>query len=122
MCVLERAGEQRVARGFLSRTVTVKHSTQSVSWEEGRQEDVQPDDSQPLHLGRLSSVYGIQSNHRGARDSEFYHPKQPHWPSRWYLSHFLTLPDMVTRCWCCALSSQGSAGLAHTTVIYYGSA
>ena len=40
----------------LSRDVTAKHSTQSMNQEKGSQEDLQPNDSQPLHAGRLLSV------------------------------------------------------------------
>lgn len=45
-------------RQFSQQEKTAEHSAQSMSWEEGRQEDAQPGDSWPLHPWRPFPVSG----------------------------------------------------------------
>lgn len=95
-------------RQFSQQEKTAEHSAQSLSWEEGRQEDAQPGDSRPLHPRRPFPVYGPGTGLSGPRGR--------------CLDRFLTPPDLVTRHWCFAWSPPGSACPAHRAVTFYGSA
>lgn len=61
-CLGEQESKDQYLCSCLSRNVTAQRSTQLITWEEGRQEAMQPNASQALHTGRLLSAQGFRNH------------------------------------------------------------